>query len=81
METKVTPIRLKNLFESKCIEEDYFSILQKFLYETANVYTATVNLEGKVLAEPCFADEEEGAYVKAILLKRQKIIFWKKSYR
>ncbi|MBE5902340.1 MAG: EAL domain-containing protein [Lachnospiraceae bacterium] len=70
-ETKVSQIRLKNLFESKCIEADYFQILQRFLYETANVYTATVNIDGDIIAPPCFADEEEGAYVNSILTNEQ----------
>ncbi|SFQ16291.1 diguanylate cyclase (GGDEF) domain-containing protein [Lachnospiraceae bacterium XBB1006] len=67
METKQKQIRLKQLIESHCIEADFFPVFQRFLYEASNVYTVTVDLDGKVLAPSCFAEEEEGEYVESLL--------------
>ncbi len=63
---KELQFRITDLLERGSLEADFFSTLHRFVYEMANVYAISMDLDGRVLSS-FVCSERETEYVKSIL--------------
>lgn len=60
---------LKELLESQSLDKEVFPTTQRFMYETANLYMISMDMEKNLISDICFDDEEEEEYVQAVFYK------------